>query len=107
MLKERKGCSLRESPREILAYFFLAGSVDAFAVALGERASDRQDLTEGEIILFDVVNVNIRGGYNSTTGKEGIQMVKTKIIVTNKNIFFIGRYNIGLIPRVRLVQSIP
>ena len=70
--------TVKESPSEILAYFFRAGSVDAFAVALGERASDREDLTEGGIILFDVVNVNIRGGYNSTTGKQGNQMVNAK-----------------------------
>ena len=49
-------------------FFFFTGSVDAFAAVLGQRDSGKQDEVSYEIFIFDIVNVNIRGGYNSTTG---------------------------------------
>ena len=52
-----------QSPRSSIP-----GSVDAFAAVLGPRDSGKRDIIGKEIFVFDVVNVNIRGGYNSTTG---------------------------------------
>ena len=54
---------------ELSAIVCVLGSVDAFAAVLGARASHNQDITTNEIFIFDVVNVNIRGEYNSTTGR--------------------------------------
>ena len=46
--------------------FFCA--VDAFTAVLGQTDSGQQDVADNENFIFDVVNINIRGGYNSATG---------------------------------------
>ena len=47
---------------------FSIGSVDAFAAVLGPRGGNVQNVVAGQIFIFDVINVNIKGGYDVTTG---------------------------------------
>ena len=54
---------------------FITGSVDAFAAVLGPRPSSRQPVVTGQVFKFDVVKVNIRGGYNPNSGKNICQLV--------------------------------
>ena len=44
------------------------GSVDAVAVTVSGVSESSRPITANTIFVFDVVNVNIRGGYDSTTG---------------------------------------
>ena len=46
-------------------YFCFAGSVDAFAAVLG---GSEKIVVKDQIFVFDVVNINIRNGFNNTTG---------------------------------------
>ena len=48
----------------------LAGSVDAFSVALQTNPPhDFFTINAGSISVFKIINVNIRGGYDINTGK--------------------------------------
>ena len=46
----------------------LIGSVDAVAVTLNGIPARAYTITPGAIFKFNVVNVNIRGGYDPSTG---------------------------------------
>ena len=48
--------------------YFFVGTVDAFAAVLGTRSGYTQAIVRGRVFKFDVVNVNIRGGYNPNSG---------------------------------------
>ena len=52
--------------------FFLSGSVDAFSVTLSPKATNYHPIVANKIFKFDVVTVNIRGGYSTETGEFGI-----------------------------------
>ena len=52
----------------MFGFLFYAGSIDAFAAVLGGNARQTKDIVADEIFIFDVVNINVRNGFNNTTG---------------------------------------
>ena len=58
--------------------------MDAFSVTLSPNPADHHPIVAHEIFKFDVVTVNIRGGYNAQTGKFGLRCTRVQVGGSNK-----------------------